>query len=149
MKIVTVGKKLDHSIKDAVLSYSKRLQGRFKIDWVFIPNSSEKDEQARSSESKVILGLLQPHDFVILLDERGQNISSPGLAQVLESNLGKVIVFVIGGAYGVDDDLRARANFVWSLSKLVLPHQIVRLVLTEQIYRAQMILAGHPYHHGS
>ena len=147
MKIITVGKKLDPGLKEAVLSYSKRLQGRFKLDWVFLPNSSEKDELARSSESKAILGVLRPTDFVILLDERGKNISSPELAQVLEANLGKEIVCVIGGAYGVDESLRTRANFIWSLSKLVLPHQIVRLVLTEQIYRAQAILASHPYHH--
>lgn len=147
MKIITVGKKLDSNLKEAVFGYSKRLQGRFGLDWVFLPNSSAKNELARSSESKAILAVLRPTDFVVLLDERGKNISSPELAQLLEVNLGKEVVFVIGGAYGVDDDLRMRANFVWSLSKLVLPHQIVRLVLTEQIYRSQAILAGHPYHH--
>lgn len=148
MKIITVGKKLDSGLKDAVLGYSKRLQGRFKLDWVFLSNSSEKGALARSSESKAILSLLRPGDFVILLDERGKSFTSPALAELLEKNLGQNIILVIGGAYGVDEKLRQRANVIWSLSKLVFPHQIVRLIVTEQLYRAQTILTQHPYHHG-
>ncbi|MGE5327716.1 MAG: 23S rRNA (pseudouridine(1915)-N(3))-methyltransferase RlmH, partial [Thiobacillus sp.] len=88
-------------------------------------------------------------DAVILLDEAGKLINSQDLSRKLTEyfNRSKNIVFVIGGAYGVHDALFERADFIWSLSPLVFPHQLVRLILTEQIYRAQEIDAGHPYHH--
>lgn len=147
MKIISICKKIEPELKNALESYSRRLQGRFRVEWVLLPNSPDKDDLARSHESDAILGRLRPTDFVILLDERGENITSPALSERLQANLGKDIVFVIGGAYGVNDALRQRADFVWSLSKLVFPHQIVRLILVEQIYRAQTIMQGHPYHH--
>lgn len=147
MKIISVGKKIEPELKNALEGYSRRLQGRFRVEWVFVPNSPDKGDLARSYESEAILGRLRPADFVILLDERGENIISPVLSQKLQRNLGREIAFVIGGAYGVNEALRQRADFVWSLSKLVLPHQIVRLILIEQIYRAQTIAQGHPYHH--
>lgn len=147
MKIISIGKKIEPELKNALESYSRRLQGRFRVEWVLLPNSPDEDDLARSHESDAILGRLRPTDFVILLDERGENITSPALSERLQANLGKDIVFVIGGAYGVNDALRQRADFVWSLSKLVFPHQIVRLILVEQIYRAQTIMQGHPYHH--
>ena len=84
-----------------------------------------------------------------MLDERGKNIDSPTLSRILEDELsyGKQIVVIIGGAYGVDDRIHQRADMVWSLSKLVFPHQLVRLVLVEQVYRAQEIARGGAYHH--
>jgi len=82
-----------------------------------------------------------------LLDERGRNLSSPELSAVIVEHTSQSIVFIIGGAYGVTDDVRRRANLVWSLSKLVFPHQLVRLILTEQLYRAQEIARGGKYHH--
>ena len=93
---------------------------------------------------------LDKDNFVILLDERGQILSSPELAQKIDQNLvaGKNIVFVLGGAFGhFSPEMQLRADLIWSFSKLVFPHQICRLILTEQIYRAQEINLGHPYHH--
>ena len=93
---------------------------------------------------------LTPDKYVILLDEVGQNISSEQLAERLDrvqATGGRKVVFVVGGAYGVDETIQRRADFVWSLSKLVFPHRIVHLILTEQIYRAQEILRGGSYHH--
>jgi 23S rRNA (pseudouridine1915-N3)-methyltransferase len=86
---------------------------------------------------------------VILLDGRGESIDSPELSSLFLKILEKSqdVVIVIGGAYGVDDTVMNRANFVWSLSELVFPHQLVRLMLTEQLYRAQEIASGNPYHH--
>ncbi|MDN6350790.1 MAG: 23S rRNA (pseudouridine(1915)-N(3))-methyltransferase RlmH, partial [Yaniella sp.] len=83
------------------------------------------------------------------LDERGKNFSSPQLAGQLQQlfDTSHSVALVIGGAYGVNDQLRARADTVWSLSNLVFPHQLVRLMVAEQIYRAQEISAGRPYHH--
>jgi len=86
---------------------------------------------------------------VILLDERGKEFDSPALSgqfQALMSS-GRRVVCIIGGAYGVNDELMARADLTWSLSPLVFPHQLVRLILAEQLYRAQCIATNHPYHH--
>jgi len=92
---------------------------------------------------------VSPGDYVILLDERGKALDSPTLSKVLEEplNRSQLVVLIIGGAYGVDESIHERANIVWSLSPLVFPHQLVRLMLTEQLYRAQEISVGRPYHH--
>lgn len=90
---------------------------------------------------------LTSDDFVILLDERGKNLSSPELSDLITEHTDKHIVFIIGGAYGVTSDLRQKSNIVWSLSNLVFPHQLVRLILAEQLYRAQEIHRGSHYHH--
>ena len=89
------------------------------------------------------------NDFVILCDERGENISSPEFAELLDQqfNASTEIYIVIGGAFGVDATVRERADFVWSFSKLVFPHMISRMVVSEQIYRAQEISRGGSYHH--
>ena len=86
---------------------------------------------------------------LIIAHERGKQFDSPALSRQIEQVFptSKTPVFIIGGAYGVDDFLTSRANLVWSLSPLVFPHQLVRLILAEQLYRAQEIAAGHPYHH--
>ena len=76
-------------------------------------------------------------------------LDSPALSRSLHQPMaqGKPLVLIIGGAYGVTEAVMERANLVWSLSRLVFPHQLVRLILAEQLYRAQQIAAGHPYHH--
>lgn len=104
---------------------------------------------ARQEESERILKIISSDDYVILLDETGQMLSSLDLAEQLESRFidSKPVVVVIGGAYGVNQALLSRSNLVWSLSKLVFPHQLVRLILAEQLYRAQSIAAGNSYHH--
>ena len=102
---------------------------------------------AKNAESEQILARIKPDDYVILLDETGQLLSSPELATRLEAQRGQAIVCIIGGAYGVNQAVKQRANLIWSLSKLVFPHQIVRLILIEQLYRAQCIINHHPYHH--
>ncbi len=86
---------------------------------------------------------------MIILDERGKLLDSPGLARLLQGplNRSQPVMIIIGGAYGVNTALLSRADIIWSLSPLVFPHQLVRLLLAEQLYRAQEITAGHPYHH--
>lgn len=145
MRIITVGKK--HEYASAIANYEKRLRGSYTLDWQLIPHSMREGTEARRDESDKILAKLAADDYVILLDERGQNLSSPALAELIERSIAHNITFVIGGAYGVSDDLYERANFTWSLSLLVFPHQLVRLLLTEQLYRAYAITNGLPYHH--
>ena len=149
LRILAIGKKNDTWVAEGVNHYQKRLKKPYDIEWVLLPHSALQDEAARKDESESILSRVDNNDFVILLDERGKAIDSPALAGLLDSTFAssKKVTVVIGGAYGVDESLHQRADFVWSLSPLVFPHQLVRLVLTEQIYRAQQIGAGHPYHH--
>ena len=149
LKIIAIGKKHESWIEDGVHRYSKRLRAPWSTDWVLLPHSAREGDTARQEESERILGKLNDRDFVILLDERGKLLDSPALSDriVGAQEQGRSIVCIIGGAYGVSQKLTERADFVWSLSPLVFPHQLVRLILIEQLYRAQEIAAGNPYHH--
>ncbi|HPR10685.1 MAG TPA: 23S rRNA (pseudouridine(1915)-N(3))-methyltransferase RlmH, partial [Candidatus Saccharibacteria bacterium] len=112
--------------------------------------SSLAAQAARKQESQKLLQIVKPSDMVWLLDERGEQISSPALAaklNVMQLHAVRNIAIIIGGAYGVDDTVRSRASWVWSLSSLVFPHQLVRLLLVEQLYRATQINKGTGYHH--
>lgn len=149
IKIIAIGRKHEAWIVDGLERYQKRLKAPWNAEWVLLPHSAREGSQARQEESERILDKLRGDDFVILLDERGTLLDSPALSRQVEQVFptGKTPVFIIGGAYGVDDSLTSRANLVWSLSPLVFPHQLVRLILIEQVYRAAEIAAGHPYHH--
>jgi 23S rRNA (pseudouridine1915-N3)-methyltransferase len=149
MKIITIGKKHEDWVLPGIERYQKRLKAGFLVEWVLLPHSSLQGASARQEESQRILSRLKPDDFVVLLDERGASYTSPALSELLTTHLahGKHLVFIIGGAYGVDASLHTRAQCTWSLSPLVFPHQLVRLVLIEQLYRAQQIAAGSAYHH--
>ena len=145
IRIIAIGKKHDPELLTAIQGYQQRLRKPFEVSWSLLPYSSKSGSEARDDESGHILDQLSSNDFVILLDERGQGLSSPAFSTLLttQSNL----TIIIGGAYGVNDQLRQRADRVLTLSGMVFPHQLVRLILIEQIYRAQAIASNHPYHH--
>ncbi|WP_025132549.1 23S rRNA (pseudouridine(1915)-N(3))-methyltransferase RlmH [Leucobacter sp. PH1c] len=149
IRILAVGKKHEAWVTEGIGRYEQRLRKPFDTAWQLLPHSARDGEAARAEESERILAKLDRDAFVVLLDERGRNVDSPELARRVRAELdaGRQIVVVIGGAYGVSDAVRQRANFVWSLSALVFPHQLVRLILVEQLYRAQEISAGRSYHH--
>ena len=149
IKIIAIGRKHEAWIADGVERYQKRLAKPWNAEWILLPHSARDSLAARQEESGRILSKLTTDDFVILLDERGKLLDSPALSHQLEQvfTMGKTPVIIIGGAYGVDETITARANLVWSLSPLVFPHQLVRQILAEQLYRAREIAAGHPYHH--
>ncbi len=149
VRVLAVGKKHESWVSDGIARYEKRLRKPFDVSWQLLPHSAREGEAARAEESHRILAKVPAGDALVLLDERGKNVDSPALAAVLQGAFdgGKPVTLVIGGAYGVDDRVRQRADFVWSLSKLVFPHQLVRLIVAEQLYRAQEISAGRPYHH--
>nr|WP_237467579.1 23S rRNA (pseudouridine(1915)-N(3))-methyltransferase RlmH [Leucobacter chromiireducens] len=146
---MAVGKKHEAWVADGIARYEQRLRKPFDLSWQLLPHSSREGDAARSEESERILAKLDRDAFVVVLDERGRNVDSPELAKRLRGALeaSRPVTVVIGGAYGVTDQVRQRADFVWSLSALVFPHQLVRLILTEQVYRAQEIVAGRGYHH--
>lgn len=149
IRIIAVGKKHEPWVAEGIRRYQERLKRPFDVKWVLLPHSALPNDRARQEESGRILSRLDSHDYVILLDERGKIINSLKLSGLLLTYLeaSRQVVIVIGGAYGVDDTVHQRADFVWSLSRLVFPHQLVRLILSEQLYRTQEIAGGRPYHH--
>lgn len=149
IRIIAIGKKHESWIQEGLERYQKRLQKPYDVEWVLLPHSSLEGVSARQEESERILSRLDTGSHVVLLDEVGRNISSPEIAELFHTQFihSRSITIIIGGAYGVTEGLRARADFVWSLSKLVFPHQLVRLILVEQLYRAQEIQTGGKYHH--
>lgn len=149
LKILAVGKKHEAWIVDGVKRYQERLKRPYDIEWILLPHSMLSNDAARQEESGRILSRLNGNDYVILLDETGKNINSIELSKLLRAPIdnSRQVVLIIGGAYGVDLSIHARSDFVWSLSKLVFPHQLVRLILIEQIYRSQEIANNKPYHH--
>ena len=149
VRILAIGKRHEAWVEDGIARYEKRLRKPFDAAWQLLPHSAREGEAARAEESDRVLAKLGAQEFVVLLDERGRNVDSPALARTLQAafDAGRPVALVIGGAYGVDDRVRQRADFVWSLSQLVFPHQLVRLIAAEQLYRAQEIAGGRPYHH--
>lgn len=109
------------------------------------------ETEFKSKEAALILQNIKKDDYLIALDEKGQMLSSPQLASWIQSKADervKQIIFLIGGAYGLHESVLQRANFIWSLSPLTFPHQLVRLILVEQVYRACTIIKNEKYHHG-
>jgi 23S rRNA (pseudouridine1915-N3)-methyltransferase len=150
----TIGKANDGYVKEGIEDFTKRISRYFPVDWAIIPvpkNAGMLSEvDLRKREAEIILQWLRPDDFLVALDERGRQLSSESLAQFLQSRSNesiKNLVFLIGGAYGLDDGILKKAKFTWSLSNLTFPHQLVRLILSEQIYRACTILRNEKYHH--
>lgn len=149
---IVIGKKHDPSIAIAVDDYTKRLDRHLPFVWLILPPKKGRmsASETKHAEGAQLLAHIEDDDYIILLDERGIELSSVGLAEfldTLDTRAVRRIVCVIGGAYGVDEAIKRRADFVWSLSRLVFPHQLVRLILAEQLYRANTIRRGESYHH--
>lgn len=149
LHILAIGKKHESWVQEGIERYQKRLKVPFNVEWILLPHSSLEGQSARQEESQRILSRLEPYTYIILLDERGKLVDSPTFSKLLEQplNTSQKVVFIIGGAYGVTEEVRSKASFTLSFSPLVFPHQLVRLLLTEQIYRAQEIAHGGAYHH--
>lgn len=141
IKVIAGGKKSTGWVLEACAEYEKRLKKPFNITWEIL------DEE--KLEKKLEKWEFKTNQVVILADERGKNISSPELSDKLTKvfNSSSEAVIIIGGAYGVSEEVRSRADFVWSFSRLVFPHMLMRIMVTEQIYRAQEIANGGKYHH--
>jgi len=142
--LISVGKKNDSDIEVAVADYTKRISRYFPIEWKLIPTSDIE------KEGESILKIIDSGDFVVVLDDKGKELNTIELSEFIEKRMSasdKRIVFVIGGAYGFSENVYKRANFKWSLSKLTFPHQLVRLILSEALYRAISVIKKEPYHH--
>ena len=150
----SIGKAHESYVKEGVELFTKRITNYYPVEWniLSIPKNAAtlSATDLKKKEGELVLQALQKDDYLVLLDERGKQLKSEGLAQMIQSRANesvKNIIFLIGGAYGVSDAVAQRANFTWSLSPLVFPHQLVRLVLAEQIYRACSINRNEKYHH--
>jgi 23S rRNA (pseudouridine1915-N3)-methyltransferase len=150
----SVGKVHEPYVKEAVEMFSKRISHYYTVEWNIIPvpkNTAMLSEMdLKKKEGETILNFLQKDDYLVLLDERGKLINSEEVANLIAQRANesvKKLVFLIGGAYGVSDEVMKRANYKWSLSPLVFPHQLVRLILAEQVYRACTIIKNENYHH--
>ena len=147
--IYCIGKKHDPLYVSAIQDYSSRVERSVTLRWELLPPSGQNGSVARDEESEALLKRVVPTDIVWLLDETGKIISSPELSEQIAKvqQTGQDIIIIIGGAFGVNQALKQRANFIWSLSKLVFPHQLVRVLVAEQLYRSYEILRGSGYHH--
>ena len=150
----SVGKNHEPYVKEGVDLFTKRISNYYPVEWNIIPMpknaASLSETDLKKKEGEIITGLLQKDDYLVLLEETGKMLSSVDLANFIHQKANesiKNIVFLIGGAYGVSTDVKQRANYAWSVSKLVFPHQLVRLILAEQIYRACSINRNEKYHH--
>jgi len=151
---IQIDKTQDSYLTEGVNIYLKRLKNYCTLDTITInvPKNvrlrTEKEQKVE--EAKLILAELKPSDFLILLDEKGKQLSSVEFSQLInqKQNSGiKRLVFLIGGPFGFDAKVYERANFKLGLSQMTFSHQMVRLFFMEQLYRAYSILAGEKYHH--
>ena len=150
--IVSVGHKMPAWIQSGFREYAKRLPPEIKVELLELQpeerTSGKTLEKARSLEGERILAAIPAGATVYALDEKGRPVTTQGLSVMLAGWMrdGTHPAFVIGGADGLSDEVRTRADKLVSLSALTLPHGLVRVLLAEQLYRASSILANHPYH---
>ncbi|MBO5235398.1 MAG: 23S rRNA (pseudouridine(1915)-N(3))-methyltransferase RlmH [Alistipes sp.] len=152
--LIVVGKTDMREVESLVEMYTKRINFYCKFSITTLPDvkntKSLSIKQQRTTEGEAILRQVSDGDYVMLLDERGEEFRSLDFAQWLQKRLNSGIrrlVLVIGGPYGFSEEVYARANGKLSLSRMTFSHQIVRAIFTEQLYRAFAILNNDPYHH--
>lgn len=150
----SIGKEHEPYVKPGVEDFTRRLMRYYPTEWWLIPPPKGAATLApadlKKKEGEGILKQLSKDDFLVALDEHGRQITSEKLANFIQTRANgsqKNVVFLIGGAFGLDNSVLDRADYKWSLSPLTLPHQLVRLVLAEQLYRACTILRNEKYHH--
>lgn len=154
IKIICVGKLKEKALSSLVEAYIHRITPYHKIEIIELkdlPSSEDHhlNQVVIEEESQSILKEIKTDDYVILLDLKGKSIDSIELSNVIQTAFTqsyKNLIFVIGGSLGVSSSLRMKAHFLWKLSDLTFPHGLVRLLLSEQIYRSFRILNNHSYH---
>lgn len=156
MKITlfVIGKTDSSYLKDGILDYMGRIGHYLPFEMKVIPDLKKvknlSEQEQKGKEGKLLLNQVRSDDYLILLDERGKEFSSKMFASFLEKKMVaglRNVVFIIGGPYGFSSSIYDRADLRISLSKMTFSHQMVRLIFTEQLYRAMTIIKGEPYHH--
>lgn len=152
-ELILVGKTVNKHFVVCIKDYCERITHYMPFSVTVIPElkntKSLSEDQQKTREGEMILKLLQPSDTVVLLDEHGEEYRSVEFAKWLQrkQNTARRLVFIIGGPYGFSQEVYQRANEKVSFSRMTFSHQMVRLIFTEQIYRACTIIKGEPYHH--
>lgn len=152
LRVLSVGTKMPAWVQEGVAEYSKRMQGDLDFSLHEIPmtkrGKNSNIDQCIQKESDALLAAIPSGDHVVALDVLGKSFSTEGLAEKIIDyrRQGQNLCLLVGGPDGMSDECLARANERWSLSALTLPHPLVRVVITEQFYRAISIIKGHPYH---
>jgi 23S rRNA (pseudouridine1915-N3)-methyltransferase len=151
INIISVGEKMPQWVIEAYNDYEKRLKREYQISLKQIALNKRSKHQIKKhieKETQDILKCIKPGSIVVALDENGQQFSTKGLSSQLEKwqFSGQDISFVIGGPEGLHENILQKSDLTWSLSRLTLPHPMVRVILIEQIYRAWTLLKGLPYH---
>ncbi len=152
VELWAIGKTAEPYLETGTGIFEKRLKNYLPFSWVILPDVKLKTtdgNRLKQEEGKMLLSKITPDDYLILLDERGRELSSAGLADWLERKLSsshRRLIFLIGGAFGFSPDVYTRANEQLALSKMTFSHQMVRLFVLEQLYRAMTILKNEPYH---
>ena len=151
LRIISVGHKMPDWVETACAEYIKRMPRELITEIIEIKPDKRADGKNSSvvqeAEAKRILEAVGK-DFLVACDERGQEVSTLQLAEKVQlwQNMGRDVSIVIGGADGLHPNLKQRADWLWGLSKLTLPHAFVRVLLGEQLYRAHTVITHHPYH---
>jgi 23S rRNA (pseudouridine1915-N3)-methyltransferase len=152
IRVLAVGSRMPEWVDTACADYLKRLTAHCRSTLVEIPAAARpaKQDEARAiaTEGERLLAAIEPGEYVVVLDERGRELTTRELARwvVTRRADGRDLVFIVGGPDGLAQAVRARADATLALSKLTLPHALARVLLLEQLYRAHAILAHHPYH---
>jgi 23S rRNA (pseudouridine1915-N3)-methyltransferase len=154
IKLLAIGKTDNKELQKLIEDYQKRLGFYIKFEFEIIPDLKNSknlsEEQQKQKEGDLILGKLNAIDVLILLDEKGKQMDSVSFSNYLQKHMNsgiKQLVFVIGGPYGFSKEVYNKAQGKLSLSKMTFSHQMVRLFVVEQLYRAFTILRNEPYHH--
>jgi 23S rRNA (pseudouridine1915-N3)-methyltransferase len=154
IQLWSIGKEHEPYIKTGTDDFTRRIARYFPVEWKLIapPRNAAalSVTDLKKKEGEIILDALTKDDWLVALDERGKQMSSESLAQLLQDRANeraRNLVFLIGGIYGLDEAVLKKSEYRWSLSLLTFPHQLVRLVLAEQLYRACSMLRNERYHH--
>jgi 23S rRNA (pseudouridine1915-N3)-methyltransferase len=151
LRIISVGHKMPSWVEIACAEYTKRMPREATVEIIDIKPekraSGNSTENIQLIEAKRIIETVGK-DFCIALDERGQEVTTLQLAEKFKNwqARGRDVTFIIGGADGLHISVKQKADWLWALSKLTLPHAMVRVLLSEQLYRAHSVITNHPYH---
>jgi 23S rRNA (pseudouridine1915-N3)-methyltransferase len=152
--VVLVGKTQSKELEVLMAEYKKRLNRYIQVDWVELPDYKNRgkvtSDELKRIEGQLILSKISSGDDVVLFDEKGKEFTSVELSGFFKKKMNagvRNLIFVVGGAYGFSDEVYARATSKLAISKLTFPHQLIRVLILEQIYRSYSIIKGEPYHH--
>lgn len=151
IKIICIGKSNEKYLSTGIEIFIKRLKHYCKLEMIYLPDVKKFGDKTdlKKKEAVIFMNKIHSSDFVCLLDERGKELTSIGLSKSLEKHQlmgGRTLVYVVGGAYGFDQTMYDRSDLMLSLSKMTFSHQMIRLFLVEQVYRAFTIMRNEKYH---